>query len=80
MFALLLSLQLSFGKTTFDTQEEDVTQLASQAVMLDRVGSLLRGSHWRPTDALRLEAISLQEGFELLQQSEILSTSLNHSN
>jgi len=25
MFALLLSLQISFGKTTFDTQEEDVT-------------------------------------------------------
>ena len=37
MFALLLSLQISFGKTTFDTQEEDVTQVGSHAVMLDRV-------------------------------------------
>jgi hypothetical protein len=37
MFALLLSLQLSSGKTTFDTQEQDVTLLASKAVMLDRV-------------------------------------------
>jgi hypothetical protein len=37
MFALLLSLQLSSGKTTFDTQEQNVTILASKIVMLDRV-------------------------------------------
>jgi hypothetical protein len=37
MFALLLSLQLSSGKTTFDTQEQNVTVLASKIVMLDRV-------------------------------------------
>jgi len=37
MFALLLSLQLSSGKTTFDTQEQDVTVMASRAIMLDRV-------------------------------------------
>src|SRR5271170_2492105 len=37
MFALLLSLQLSSGKTTFDTQEQDVTAMASRTIMLDRV-------------------------------------------
>jgi hypothetical protein len=37
MFALLLSLQLSSAKTSFDIQEQDVALLASKAVMLDRV-------------------------------------------
>jgi hypothetical protein len=37
MFALLLGLQLSSGKISFDTQEQDVALLASRAVMLDRV-------------------------------------------
>jgi hypothetical protein len=37
MFALLLSLQLSSGKTNFDEQEHDVTLLAAKALMLDRV-------------------------------------------
>jgi hypothetical protein len=37
MFALLLSLQLSAGKTYFDTQEQDVTLLASRIVLLDSV-------------------------------------------
>jgi hypothetical protein len=37
MFALLLSLQLSSGKTTFDTQEQEVTAMASRTIMLDRV-------------------------------------------
>lgn len=37
MFALLLSLQLSSAKTTFDIQEQDVALLASKAVMLDRL-------------------------------------------
>jgi hypothetical protein len=37
MFALLLSLQLSSGKTNFDTQEQDVTVMASKILILDRV-------------------------------------------
>jgi ACR3 family arsenite efflux pump ArsB len=37
MFALLLSLQLSSGKSTFDTQEKNVTLMASKVLMLDRV-------------------------------------------
>jgi hypothetical protein len=37
MFALLLSLQLSSGKTAFDVQEQDVTIMAAKIVMLDRV-------------------------------------------
>jgi|HubBroStandDraft_6_1064221.scaffolds.fasta_scaffold566359_1 Protein of unknown function (DUF4239) len=37
MFALLLSLQLSSGKTSFDAQEQDVTIMAARAAMLDRV-------------------------------------------
>src|SRR5579864_8732904 len=37
MFALLLSLQLSSGKTSFDRQEQDVTLLASKTILLDRV-------------------------------------------
>jgi hypothetical protein len=37
MFALLLSLQLSSGKTSFDTQEQDVMLMASKIRMLDRV-------------------------------------------
>src|ERR1700716_1260244 len=37
MFSLLLGLQLSSGKTSFDMQEQDVAILAGKAVMLDRV-------------------------------------------
>jgi hypothetical protein len=37
MFSLLLGLQLSSGKTSFDTREQDVAMLASRVVMLDRV-------------------------------------------
>jgi hypothetical protein len=37
MFALLLSLQLSSGKTAFDAQEQDIALLAAKAVMLDIV-------------------------------------------
>ena len=37
MFALLLSLQLSAGKTYFDTQEQDVTLFASRTILLDSV-------------------------------------------
>jgi hypothetical protein len=35
MFGLLLSLQLSAGKTYFDTQEQDMTLVASNTVFLD---------------------------------------------
>ena len=43
MFGLLLSLQLSAGKTYFDNQEHDVTLIASRLVLLD---SLL--AHYGP--------------------------------
>ncbi len=35
MFALLLSLQLSSGETTVDTQEEGVNLLTSETLVLD---------------------------------------------
>jgi hypothetical protein len=59
MFALLLSLQLSSGKANFDTQEQDVSLLASKALMLDRI--LL---HYGPEaqvarEALRESAVDL---------------------
>ena len=37
MFGLLLSLQLSAGKTYFDDQEQEVTLMASRVVLLDNV-------------------------------------------
>jgi len=37
MFSMLLGLQLSSGRTSFDAQEQDVAALASKVVMLDRV-------------------------------------------
>ena len=37
MFALLLSLQLSAGRTAFDTQESAMTVMASRTVLLDRI-------------------------------------------
>jgi hypothetical protein len=37
MFGLLLSLQLSAGKTYFDHQEQDVTLMASRVLLLDNV-------------------------------------------
>ena len=37
MFALLLSLQLSSGRSAFDAQERDMTVMASRTVLLDRV-------------------------------------------
>jgi len=37
MFALLLSLQLSAGRSTFDTQEREMTVMASRTVLLDRI-------------------------------------------
>jgi len=43
MFGLLLSLQLSAGKTYFDSQEQDVTLMASRTVLL---GSVL--AHYGP--------------------------------
>jgi hypothetical protein len=36
MFALLLSLQLSSGKSAFDLQERELTVMASKLVLLDR--------------------------------------------
>jgi hypothetical protein len=59
MFALLLSLQLSSGKTNFDTQEQDVSLLASKALMLDRIllhyGPEAQGAR----EALRESAVAL---------------------
>jgi hypothetical protein len=37
MFGLLLGLQLSAGKTYFDTQEQDVTLMASRTILLDTI-------------------------------------------
>jgi hypothetical protein len=37
MFGLLLSLQLSSGKTYFDTQEQEVTGMASRTAVLDDI-------------------------------------------
>jgi hypothetical protein len=37
MFALLLSLQLSSGKSAFDQQEREVSVMASKLALLDRV-------------------------------------------
>jgi hypothetical protein len=37
MFGLLLSLQLSAGKTYFDNQERDVTVMASTTLLLDNI-------------------------------------------
>ena len=37
MFGLLLSLQLSAGKTYFDNQEQEVTVMASRVALLDNV-------------------------------------------
>jgi hypothetical protein len=37
MFGLLLSLQLSAGKTYFDNQERDVTLMASTTLLLDNI-------------------------------------------
>jgi hypothetical protein len=59
MFALLLSLQLSSGKTHFDAQEQDVSLLVSKALTLDRI--LL---HYGPEaqvarEALRESAVGL---------------------
>lgn len=37
MFALLLSLQLSSGRSSFDAQERDLTVMASRTILLDRL-------------------------------------------
>jgi hypothetical protein len=59
MFALLLSLQLSSGKTNFDTQEQDVALLASKAVMLDRVLALYGPEAQKARESLRNNVIDL---------------------
>jgi hypothetical protein len=59
MFALLLSLQLSSGKTTFDTQEQDVALLASKVVMLDRVLAHYGSEAQKARESLRNNAIDL---------------------
>jgi hypothetical protein len=64
MFALLLSLQLSSGKSAFDLQERELTVMASKLVLLDRTLA-----HYGPaaTDAraiLRSSAVNmLNEGW-----------------
>jgi hypothetical protein len=59
MFALLLSLQLSSGKTNFDTQEQDVSLLASKALMLDRILLQYGPEAQVAREALRESAVGL---------------------
>ena len=59
MFALLLSLQLSSGKTIFDTQEQDVALLAAKAVMLDRVLAHYGPEAQKARESLRDNVIDL---------------------
>jgi len=59
MFALLLSLQLSSGKTVFDTQEQDVALLASKAVMLGRVLAHYGPEAQKARESLRDQVIDL---------------------
>ncbi len=59
MFALLLSLQLSSGKTTFDAQEHAVTLLASKVVMLDLVLAHYGPEAQKARESLRENIIEL---------------------
>jgi hypothetical protein len=59
MFALLLSLQLSSGRTSFDIQEQDVTIMASKTVMLDRVLAHYGPEAQDAREALRQSVIDL---------------------
>ena len=59
MFALLLSLQLSSAKTSFDIQEQDVALLASKAVMLDRALALYGPEAQKARESLRDNIIDL---------------------
>lgn len=59
MFALLLSLQLSSAKTSFDIQEQDVALLASKAVMLDRVLAIYGPEAQKARESLRDNIIGL---------------------
>jgi hypothetical protein len=62
MFALLLSLQLSSGRTSFDIQEQDVTIMASKTVMLDRVLAHYGPEAQDAREALRQSVIDLLNG------------------
>ena len=59
MFALLLSLQLSSAKTSFDIQEQDVALLASKAVMLDRILAHYGPEAQQARESLRNNVIDL---------------------
>ena len=70
MFALLLSLQLSSGKTTFDNQEQDVALLASKAVMLDRILAHYGPEAQNARESLRTNVIDLLERVWPKERSE----------
>jgi len=59
MFALLLGLQLSSAKTSFDLQEQDVALLASKAVMLDRILVHYGPEAQEARESLRVNVIEL---------------------
>jgi hypothetical protein len=59
MFALLLSLQLSSGKTNFDAQEQEVTLLAAKVLMLDRILHHYGPEAQVAREALRESAVDL---------------------
>jgi hypothetical protein len=70
MFALLLSLQLSSGKTTFDTQEQDVALLASKVVMLDLVLAHYGPQAQEARESLRNNTIELLDHVWPKERSE----------
>jgi hypothetical protein len=59
MFSLLLGLQLTSGKNSFDTQEQDVATLASKVLMLDRVLALYGPEAQTARESLRDNVVDL---------------------
>ncbi len=71
MFALLLSLQLSSGKTTFDTQEQNVSIFASKTVMLDRVLAHYGPEAQDAREALRGSVVDLLNEVWPMERSKV---------
>ena len=71
MFALLLSLQLSSGKTYFDTQEQDVTVMAARTLMLDRVLAHYGPEAQDARESLRHSVIDLLDQVWPMERSKV---------
>lgn len=80
MFALLLSLQLSSAKTTFDVQEQDVTLLASKAMMLDRVLAHYGPEAQKARESLRDNIIDLLNHVWPMERSELSTWTPENTN